>query len=361
VKRDLKYIEVARTLAMATVVLAHVNDFSYLQHSHHTWWSITISVLVCFTVPMFFIVSGFLLGRKPRKEGERQPLRTFFLHKTGTIIVPFLIWNCIYMLIFRYIYHQPIFSLQTGWFMVTGYLQLYYVFVLLQFFLLFQLVAHRLNDRVLGRLVIAGLVISTLFYTLSDALLWKQGADDHFFEWHYGKAFIGWTIFFVWGLWLGRGPERMAWLGGRYRFLGLATVLSFALYYAETQLQVSIFGQNARQYFLLTGLVFQFTCANFVLAALYQISRLKTAHTALFRWLADSGADTFGIYLAHNALLILLLVGWEKSGASGIAIIKIPLLFVITWWLSQLLVRITRKPALAPLHRLLFGARIKKG
>ena len=54
------------------------------------------------------------------------------------------------------------------------------------------------------------LLTAVAFYTLSEVLLWTQGADDHFFEWRLGKMFVGWSFFFVYGFWLRARPT---WLG----------------------------------------------------------------------------------------------------------------------------------------------------
>jgi surface polysaccharide O-acyltransferase-like enzyme len=355
-KRTLTWIEAARTCAMAVVVLAHVNDLSYFRLGCKAWWSVGISVLVCFTVPMFFMISGYLLGRSENPTSHSLPISLFLKRKFETLIIPFLAWNVIYMVLFTLVFHWPLLSGKTIWYLATGYMHLYFVFVLIQFFFLFYLIKPYLHGQGLMRSLIGAVIFTALFYIASDLLLWTQGADNHFFEWHYGKAFLGWSLFFFWGVWLGRSPQFLAAMSKRLLPLGLAAAAAFLAFYWETHTELDLFGYNARQYFLITGVLYQFIGASFILALLYRLDQPDRRSFSL-NLLAHSGVDTYGIYLSHLAILIGLLKAWEALDLPVMALIKIPVLLVATWFLSQFLVRVSQWSGFVYLSKILFGGR----
>ena len=353
-KRDLIWVEAARTVAMVLVVLVHVNDMAVGPIQSKSWWSVGISVFVRWTVPLFFMVSGFLLGRGYHSRDSQPSMSSFFVRKFNTLIVPFLVWNLISMLVFRLAFGQPIWSHSTLWLMVTGYLQLYFVFVLLQFFVIYRVVEPYLAGRGLWWVLVSALVLSLAFYINSDLTVWTQGDDKHFYEWHYGKAFVGWSLFFFWGVVLGRRPNILDMMT-RWRWLiGSAALVFFGVYYYETYLEMQRIGAAARQFFLISGLFFQFAGANFVLVLLYRLD-YPGGRSWLLNWLGRFGADTFGVYLCHIVVLIGLIRLYSWLGLPGAAWVKAPVLLIATWFVCQGFLGLSRLPGLGFLHRLLFG------
>lgn len=60
-KREIKWIEICRTLAMAMIVFVHVIDLAYNQKGGKPNFGTSLTVVFYFTVPLFFMVSGLLL------------------------------------------------------------------------------------------------------------------------------------------------------------------------------------------------------------------------------------------------------------------------------------------------------------
>lgn len=52
-----------------------------------------------------------------------------------------------------------------------------------------------LSDRVLRYTLLLALFLFFLFYLFSDRLVVGVGRRQYFFEWHYGRAFVGWSLF----------------------------------------------------------------------------------------------------------------------------------------------------------------------
>ena len=88
--------------------------------------------------------------------------------------------------------------------------------------------------------------------------------------------------------------------------LGLATILTYALYFWELFHEAQVYGYDARQYFMLSGLPFQFIAATLVLVLLYRLDQRGISGKAV-DYVVNSGRDTYGIYLAHLLFLGCLL------------------------------------------------------
>lgn len=353
VTRDLRWVEVYRTLGIAGVVLAHTAELSYTAKTAQSWVSILFSALLRFVVPGFFVVSGFLLRRGYKSLGGRFERKAFWKRALGVLVIPFLAWNVIYMLMYYFLQDQPILTWNTLFQLTTGYMQMYFVFVLIQFFFIYSLLQRRLCRRNLNYFLIASAVGSFLFYLSSEVTLRLSGPDKSFFEWHYGKIFIAWGLFFFWGMWLCDHFEVFERMSRRLVPLGLATALAFGVYFLELLREAHVYGYDARQYFLLAGLPFQFVAASFVLVLLYRLDRPGKPPG----YIVDSGRDTYGIYLSHLLVLSCLLALWGRVGMPDIFWAKVVLVAPLTWIICQLAVRACRHPGLRYVNRVLFGGR----
>lgn len=355
-KRDLRWIEVYRTLGIMGVVFAHTMELSYPSSGGKGWWTIAISTVLRFIVPAFFLVSGFLLRRVYTKTNRKLEFVPFWKSELTTIVVPFLVWNVIYMFMFRLFEGQPILSWNTLFLLTTGYMQMYFIFVLIQFFLLYSLLHRYLTRKNLNYVLVASAVGSFLFYLSSEVILRTCGPDQHFFEWHYGKLFIAWGLFFFWGVWLCDHFDVFEKMSRKLGTLGFVTFLTALVYYWELHREVLIYGYDSRQYFMLAGLLFQFLAANFMLALLYRMDRAGISGK-VSRWLARSGKDVYGIYMAHLLVLSGLIAFWDKIGLPDVLWVKVAVIAVSTWIVSQSLIRVCRRPRLSFFNRFLFGAR----
>lgn len=355
-KRDLKWIELLRTLAMFLIVVCHAHDMVPFRGTRGAWWPAALSSVVRFAVPLFFIISGYFMGKTFGSPDGAIRYSTVFRRRIVPIIVNFFTWNIIYMVLMNVFVGMPILSFNTLWLLTTGYVHLYFIFVLMQLFLLYPLVHPFLDKRGAGIMFIVAL-ISLVFYAVSDLLLWTRGADSHFFEWHWGKLFAAWCLFFFWGAWLAFRPGLMTRLSKRILPLAALTATSFIPYWMETYRETRNFGYNPRDYFLVSGIAFQFLCANLVLLCSYRLDNLNIK-SRLMDMLAASGIDTYGIYLSHYAFLLVFTFVLRRSGLALEPVFAIFALTVISWGISLGLVRTLRHtPRLAAINLLLFGHR----
>ena len=353
--RKLIFIEVARVLGILAVVFIHTFEQT-VPDAQTTVFYQFISPLIRFVVPLFFIISGFVLGIHHRDPGYRVDRRSFWRRRLTTLVVPFLAWNVLYMLILEVAQGQPIADVQTLLSLLTGYMHLYYVFVLLQFLVLYTLLGNHVNARTLLVCLILAALSSIAFYAFSGALLWKLGPDEHQFEWRWGKLFLGWAVFFFWGLWLGYTPAALDRLKRRQGWLLLGTVVTYAIYLVVMRVQYVSFETYARDYFLLAGLPFQFLAATWILALLYGLdARLQAS--PFWRRVAGWGPDTFGIYVAHVAVLMGILALWNSIMPALPAGIEVPVIAALTLVITEAFLRLCLTPRLRFLGLILFGAR----
>jgi len=355
VRRELKWIELFRTLGVGAVVLGHTVQLSLPSAVMPKW------VIVCFSsffaiVPAFLIISGFLLRLSDSMSKREFKFTAFWKNKVNAILVPFLAWNIIYMFMLYFADHQPIFSWNTLFMVTTGYMQMYYLFVLLQFFLLFSLIHKWLSRRNLSYFTIAAAAGSLVFYTASWVTLKVAPEFTQYFEWHWGKLFLAWGLFFFWGLWLADHFDIFERLSRHLGWVAVASVLTYSLYVFQLLHELKAYEQVERQYFLVAGLLFQFVFANFLLALLYRAGK-KGFKSGLSEYLINSGKDSYGIYLSHFLVLSIFLGAWSILGMPSVTWLKALLIAPLTWISAQLLVRWCRNPRLSIPNRVLFGAR----
>ena len=341
---------------MAMIVFAHVIDLAYNQKGGEPNLGTSLTAVFYFTVPLFFMVSGLLLRRSFEFKAKPVPYSELLRKKFDTLILPFLVWNAIYMILFRITAGMPILSWSTLWFMSTGYMHLFFVFVLLQFFLLYPLLHPYLKGRVLSLALVLAALSSLAFYTGSEYLLWTKGADSHFFEWHWGKCSAAWVLFFFWGVWLGHKPQLIEKISRHAGKLGLVSLALLIVYVWEINLEYEIFVEELRKYFLLSGLAFQFVCANFTMGAMHRLDK-SSVKNAVIDYAVSTGKDTFGIYLSHIAVLTGLVIGWEALGLPGALWPKLLVMPALAWIICDGLVRLCSLRGLGIFNRFLFGGR----
>ena len=356
-KREIEWIEIARTGCMLLVVLSHVLD-TFLFHGGEAAqpWEMAFLCSSRFAVPLFFIISGFLL----RIEFDRSPdpvrYGAYLRHKAATVLAPFFVWNAIYLVFAGVFMGWPLFSGSALFSFLTGFVHLYFVFILFQFFLLYPLLHRRLHGRGLNWALAVSVVLSLGFYGVSEYALWAVGISEPTFEWHYGKLFFGWSAFFMTGVWLGARPDRVELLAGCTLPLFILASVLLLPYWYETTRQLEVFHVYGRGYFLLSGLPFQLAGALFMIGLLRGVER-SFRKGRILNYLIHSNVDTFEIYIVHYLFLLLLVAGWARLDLPGTSLVKFPVLFICVWLLSQGFAALRRQPFLAGAGKVLFGHR----
>jgi surface polysaccharide O-acyltransferase-like enzyme len=90
----LLWVDITRIIAIIAVVAIHVEDayiFSWNKISMIDWWISNIySGMIRFPVPLFIILSGYLLLDKQEDD------RIFFSKRFSKVVIPLVAWSMIY-------------------------------------------------------------------------------------------------------------------------------------------------------------------------------------------------------------------------------------------------------------------------
>ncbi len=101
------YLEMIRIVAIFSVILLHCNSEFFtnttLFHTKIWWFTDVINAISRFGVPLFFMISGYLLLSSPTADN----FASFYKKRFFKILPPFLIWSFIYYCDNCITYHMP--------------------------------------------------------------------------------------------------------------------------------------------------------------------------------------------------------------------------------------------------------------
>ena len=243
---------------------------------------------------------------------------------------------------------------RVGLHLLTGYWHLYFLFALVQLHVLFAFLLPRISERNLIRTLALCIGATVAFYATASALLWSGVRTDAEVELVYNRLFVPWIGYFCIGVALAR---RTDWLESLTRNAGWVALAALGLYttvWVEFRAEERAFWDAPLKQFAVGGVLFQLVGA---LALFVGARRLSLARwgESLLRAMAALARDSHGVYLCHNAILMLLYVAWRRLGATETPALAVPVLWATTLVLAWGCVRVGRH--LGPIGRLLFAAR----
>ena len=119
-----------------TVFFTKITEFSYLPIALASF-----DIYAHFAVPLFVLISGFVLGIKYTGDFS---LKEFYNKRINKIMIPYLIWSAVYISTSEYIgISNIIFKLLSG----SGYYHLWYFFLIFQLYFLFPFIRKFLKNR----------------------------------------------------------------------------------------------------------------------------------------------------------------------------------------------------------------------
>lgn len=338
--RRLAWIEAARTLNCALVVLAHVNI--YTRAGVDTWWPggfYAVPVL-SLAVPSFFIIAGYAVDMGAGSG------KSAMLSRVRRLVVPFLAWSLITYLVMA----EPGLSVRDSVFRIlTGTWHLYFVFALLQLLILYALVVPALDARRLRSIVVIAVALTIASYALSEIILWFNGADNGTAEALLRKLFPLWAGFFAIGVWWRRRGSRSFDTTGKI-IIALVIAAAFGAYIVDLKLEDHAFGFTPRKQLLFGGLAFQMLGASTMLVMIEKLD----GHPVI-DMLAKWGRDTYGIYLVHISVMLLLYRLVLSAGWMTVHWSEVPLLTATTFLISLAIVRVIRATRMSSLKLVFLG------
>ena len=321
-EKRLREFDFIRAFAALSVVAIHVTaGYLAVNDTAYAW-----NQAMRFAVPLFIILSGFLLYHADR---GRPPLsyKAFLQKRLQKVLWPYLFWTVLYVL----------YSERSRWgewlngdilqpFMLgikhlikgTGYVHLYFVLIVLQLYVLYPLLKRWL-ERHAASLLLASLLLTgfaqTMIYlhqlqVLVLPSLWIP----------YVSLFPIWLFYFVFGM--AAALYRPGWekkLQDRIFALALAWLVSFALLLVDSR-----YTQTYASSIKPSVMLFSF-CSYFFF---YMIAlRVKGTRLIIGRWMDWLSTHSFMIFLLHPLMLGLLTRYAAKLWTGTIGMV---LLFIAT-------------------------------
>ena len=191
--RALRWVEAARTALCALVVLVHVNI--YIRAGIENWWpgGFITAPLFGLTVPAFFMISGYLADRGALAAGQggARRMRGRFVR----LLLPFMAWNAITLAVLVGAAGASTSAAAALYQVTTGVWHLYFIAALVQLLLLHSLLLGVLGTPRGRWVTIAAVAATTLFYAVSEVLVWTHGVMSDVVEFELRKTFIAWAGF----------------------------------------------------------------------------------------------------------------------------------------------------------------------
>lgn len=334
--RQFKDLYVLRVIATIAVIMIHstsqtmtLSAFGYYGNQ-----------LARFAVPMFLILSGFLLFQSDLN-AHFLPRPAFYRRRFDKILLPYVIWTIFYSLVLHYYFnglqnlHMVLPDMVRHLFLGNGFTHLYFVVIIIQLYLLYPFIRRAFQARP-GLFLSFSLVISWL----CQSLLYLHAIKVIHLHPYYGQfyliAFPVWLFYFFLGMYLALYDQDLqitnrlsltAWL-----FIWAA---SFALLLWDSQ-------QTASYALSIKPTVVLYATASFFLLRAW-LNRYPVETGPVISWFS---AQSFLIYLLHplmaNFLLFLSLrvLGqpdlWSSNvGTLGKFLLTLFLTLIATYVISR--------------------------
>jgi len=328
-KQPIVWIDVMRFIAAFLVILAHVTEWSKSPQLAYDFYY-TISRVA---VPIFFLLSGYLLLSK------EEPISVFLKKRLTRIAVPFLVWSIIYDIVYSHSFIDTGITLDAILKLFIRIIRgprgghLWFMYFLIGLYLLTPAL----------RVFVSKAQKVDLFYYIG---LWFLAMPimniiegltpiKNAFEIYNAGGYLG---YFLLGYHLGgleNSAQNLRWGLSLFLigFLSTLAVFHFNIPPHDNELPFR-----------------SYTSLNIIIMSLGAFMLIKAPGEKASHFIANishqGGIASFGIYLIHLLVMTEIAAIWTSWGydpQAGNAIIAIPLVAIITFLISWLLVYLIQK------------------
>lgn len=306
----LREIDFIRAFAALSVIAIHTTgQYIYTSRTALLW-----NTAMRYAVPLFIILSGFVVYYS---ETDRKSFScmTFWYRRLKKILIPYIIWNAIYMIYFAR--HDlgtitgdlPGFLYKLGTNIITGLgtYHLYFVLIIAQMYIIYPLL------RILaGRFMKTTLLVSFAITLYSQGVIYFGVQNKTAIPNTYIPFFMLlpiWIFFFVLGMYISKNIKKIKeWFAGKSVLIVSLWLLSFAVLIMDSKL-------TKTQELSVKPSVIPYTIASFI--GLYHISdRLTLIKSKFVKILDFISEQSFLIYLSH-VLFLKLIVSFSYTVGFG--------------------------------------------
>lgn len=303
-----------------------------------------------FGTPVFMMISGFVLFYNYRTPEEFNPVK-FYKKKATFLIIPYFLWSIFYLLFTRFIYKVPVafdrpLDLVKNILLGDVFSHLYFIFLIVQFYLIFPILIRFLSKSMLNRpFKVAG------FITILQAIIliyefYFRGPSSfkiiNFINIYYWKSFIGWFFYFILGGIVAYHYEKIvAFIHTRIKLVVSTYILSIVLFLGEVYLDMYINQgrYNYEKYGSIRPMNMIYGVMTF--AILIWLTRKITSKEDFYMKLIKSfGTYSLGVYFAHPMILEVIKIGLMSYFPNYIGFDRISSVVIIMglgWTLTMLL------------------------
>ncbi len=300
-KQRLQEFDILRVVATFTVIAIHITA-AYVLVSPLGYIG---NQLARFAVPLFIILSGFLLYYADLN-GHRLSAGDFYRRRFDRILWPYLLWTCVYVVMNGLISGDiPLALTQLPGHLLwgTASYHLYFLVIVIQLYLLYPWLRLAMQKRPLWLFAISFILSMAAQYILFLAMTSQISLNPA-----YNKLFLVffpvWIFYFILGMLA--AEQKQLWqssLKGRTLLLSIIWIISLAILFLDSYYN-STYGSSIRPSVMLYTVSSYFLF--YVLACQY-----KREVPAWINWMAQ---QSFLIYLMHPAVLTILIYGSAMLG-----------------------------------------------
>ncbi|WP_068784444.1 acyltransferase [Paenibacillus phocaensis] len=338
VKERLPQLDIFRALAIFSVIQVHASSFAAAEQAlnspvyyFYNWLNIFFKI----GTPSFIFLSSFVLFYNYYDQPiSRKLVRKFYKKRLTYIILPYLLVSCCYFMLLAIYRHDfinnskmyELKSLGLALLNGTAYTHLYFVFISIQFYLLFPLFlwlfqSFRNHRALLALILPCGLALQWgfVFWNKYELQLTNKASYAITYMGYYmlgAVLAIGFGKIKVWlnTEWKALSKDQKGWTAALWGGWLLVAFLHVQLWYAYRQ---GLASPNSLWFELLWNVHSLFSALVLLKAAFY-IQRKGSAFW--IRTLTRVGELSFGIYLFHPFVLFMYRLLWSEDRLPGASI-----------------------------------------
>jgi surface polysaccharide O-acyltransferase-like enzyme len=384
--KHIKEVDFLRGFAIFGVLLIHTSSYftKMLNINFLLSFNVSIDIFVTYAIPLFVFISGFVLAANYYKDFS---VWNFYKRRLSTIIPPYLFFSILYIL-FTSVKIEPFgFELPTckealiRIITANSYYHLWFFALIIQFYLFYPLIIKAYRFLKFKNLDYLPLIISliihvcwTLYGALLINLIPKNSFVSPIISFIIGKFFLQFLFYFIFGFYISEKAVKDNFkISHKSLFFLLPVIISLTAFNAYKiieaikkngytnieKLTVTIIDPR---FSVLNGIlgIFIFITLNVAIIILlyYLSSILAKKENFLSRIFKEFGRYSFGIYLIHAAILVIivnLLRMLFKITPDNV--IFYPIVFFTTAIISYLLVRVV---SYIPYSQFILGVHTKR-
>lgn len=286
----IEYFDFLRGIAIIFVIAIHSFSPFSLNESNTVVYHLAIlwrQIIGC-AVPIFMAISGYFMSYKVIDTQSKY--HAFIKKQIPRVYVPMLVWSLPF-LINSYL-NDVSFIKSLIWFLVGGFSVYYFIFLIVQYYILLPKLQSLMLSIGGGKMLICSGLVSfgsmIVLFILTNVLNFSIPLVA------YAGFFPVWIVFFVLGLYLGKNKIQLS-----TRMMIIFTFLGLLISVAETYFNIWYTGR-------FTGLGIKtgaFIYSFFAILLLFSFNKYYTSNSIMWKLLTYIGKVSFGIYLIHMYLL----------------------------------------------------------